>query len=695
MKTCVSLFTLSLLALMPVYIVKAQTTISHQGIVTNTDGTLVDDGTLTLTFRLYDAEAGGNTLWTETQDNVEVTNGLFSVQLGRVESLNELPFDQPYFLSIALGDDAVPELTPRLPLTAVPYALRAQALNDGAIEAGDNVTITREGNALRITAAGDDSGGDITSVIAGDGLTGGSEIGAADLALDIRFTDTRYVNEGQASGVTTPMLADSAVTLSKIDASAGSPNQVLTVEDGAATWKAIPSSPAESLVNAEGTTVVSSDGDDLVISTETKIADNLTVSKDALARVLVESTSDSFSSIRLQGSTSANAAEIWVDFAAKNFNLKAIGTTERLRLMGSNNQGLFINNQGNVVIGSDTFGEKLSVAGVIESTEGGIKFPDGTVQTSAASSDGTNNTSEGENAVVGGGANNSASGSRSTIGGGLNNDASGDKTTIAGGQGNEATANLATISGGFANDATGIASFIGGGQINEASGFESAVVAGQENEALGQRATVLSGNKNVAGGSFSVVLGGIESEALGNLSLAFGQKVKIDAAHNGAMLFGDTTNDNFTSSAANEFAVRASGGVRLLSSSDGASGVRLPAGGSTWQALSDRNAKEHFAPVDAAEVLNRVAALPMATWNYKTQDDTIRHMGPMAQDFHAAFGLGSSNRHITTIDADGVALAAIQGLYAVVQAQQSTIESLQTELMELRTLIDQRLAKAE
>ena len=54
--------------------------------------------------------------------------------------------------------------------------------------------------------------------------------------------------------------------------------------------------------------------------------------------------------------------------------------------------------------------------------------------------------------------------------------------------------------------------------------------------------------------------------------------------------------------------------------------------------------------------------MPISTWNYKAQTDSVRHMGPMAQDFHAAFGLGVSDKLIDTIDPDGVALAAIQGL---------------------------------
>ena len=81
----------------------------------------------------------------------------------------------------------------------------------------------------------------------------------------------------------------------------------------------------------------------------------------------------------------------------------------------------------------------------------------------------------------------------------------------------------------------------------------------------------------------------------------------------------------------------------------------------TLVSTSDRNAKENFRPVDAREVLEKVAALPITRWNYK-QDQPTPHVGPMAQDFHAAFNLGSDDKHISVVDEGGVALAAIQGL---------------------------------
>jgi len=91
---------------------------------------------------------------------------------------------------------------------------------------------------------------------------------------------------------------------------------------------------------------------------------------------------------------------------------------------------------------------------------------------------------------------------------------------------------------------------------------------------------------------------------------------------------------------------------------------------------SARDEKEQFAPVDTELLLEKVAALPLTTWAYKDAPST-RHIGPVAEDFYGAFAVGNSPKHIATVDADGIALAAIQGLYDVVQAKESRIANLE------------------
>jgi hypothetical protein len=96
--------------------------------------------------------------------------------------------------------------------------------------------------------------------------------------------------------------------------------------------------------------------------------------------------------------------------------------------------------------------------------------------------------------------------------------------------------------------------------------------------------------------------------------------------------------------------------------------------------ISDRNAKENFATVDVHQVLEKVTQLDILTWNYKTSPDAVRHLGPMAQDFMAAFTIGGTDKAIFQVDADGVALASIQAL-------DSEIETLRAENAELKAAL--------
>lgn len=140
-----------------------------------------------------------------------------------------------------------------------------------------------------------------------------------------------------------------------------------------------------------------------------------------------------------------------------------------------------------------------------------------------------------------------------------------------------------------------------------------------------------------------------------------------------------------------KLAMNSDGSTTLTSNSGGSAGVNLPAGGGSWQSLSDMHMKENFASVDGEDLLRRLRKVPISTWNYKTQNAKIRHMGPMAQDFAAAFNIGEDNRHIATIDPDGVALAGVQALDTRTLHQQQRIDALEKENTELK----QRLSRIE
>jgi hypothetical protein len=258
-----------------------------------------------------------------------------------------------------------------------------------------------------------------------------------------------------------------------------------------------------------------------------------------------------------------------------------------------------------------------------------------------------------------------------TIGGGGDsldpNRVTDDYGTVGGGHGNRAgddagPANdrpFATVGGGLGNRASGGWATVGGGYYNTASG-SSSFATGRQAQALGN-GTFVWNDSNPTGAPFA---------SNTNLGTGAGQ---------------------FNVSGTNSFHVRATGGVRFVTGSGNNVGVYLASGGNTWLTPSHSSLKEHCAPVDGRAVLAALAALPLTTWNLRSEDPSIRHLGPVAEDFYAAFALGYAESAISTGDADGVAFAAIQGLYSLVQEQAALLAVLQAE----HAVLAARLAAVE
>jgi hypothetical protein len=107
--------------------------------------------------------------------------------------------------------------------------------------------------------------------------------------------------------------------------------------------------------------------------------------------------------------------------------------------------------------------------------------------------------------------------------------------------------------------------------------------------------------------------------------------------------------------------------------------------GTNFVSSSSRELKTDFSLLDGKEVLTRLSEIPVMSWRYKTEDETALHFGPVAEDFQEAFQLGDG-RTITNIDADGVAFAAIQGLYTTVQEKDAQIVELEARIAKLEAL---------
>jgi hypothetical protein len=306
------------------------------------------------------------------------------------------------------------------------------------------------------------------------------------------------------------------------------------------------------------------------------------------------------------------------------------------------------------------------------------------------------NTADEECATIGGGGWNTARRYYATVGGGLANTADGEYATVGGGYWITATGDYATVAGGKLNSADGTQSTVGGGADNHA-GYRATVGGGLTNYASGSYSTVGGGYDNDATASYATVVGGKSNQAEGDFSLAAGHRAA--ALHDGAFVWADNhvSETTVSSGGPNQFIVRATGGVHLVLGVRGDGQIlwtcHVSDGSYSWSCTSDRNVKENLARVDGAEILARLSQVPIYTWNAIGADPAVQHMGPMAQDFHAAFALGEDERHIATIDLDGVALAAIQGLYQLSEERAARIEALEAESAAQQEQIDQLAAR--
>ena len=353
----------------------------------------------------------------------------------------------------------------------------------------------------------------------------------------------------------------------------------------------------------------------------------------------------------------------------------------------------------------------------------------------------------GDFGTVSGGAQNTAA-LFGTVGGGTQNTAGGSESVVDGGQLNTASGILSTIGGGQQGTASGNGATVGGGEQNNASGGSATVAGGRNNNAISNNATVGGGIGNTASGQYATVPGGLNCTAAGTGSFAAGTQAK--ANHLGSFVWADNQPADFASQTAGQFLIRASGGVGIgLNNPNSylhvASAGSIPqfqitqnaandftrlrmnvVGSPSWEmdvssgpapsiswwtgtlrmnldyngnlttsgtvnGTSDRNAKEKFIAVSSRVVLDKVAALPISEWNFKNEPAT-RHIGPMAQDFYAAFNVGMDDKHIATVDEGGVALAPIQGLNQKLEEQCAENAELKQQLGEIKETL-RRLSK--
>src|ERR1035441_10542686 len=228
--------------------------------------------------------------------------------------------------------------------------------------------------------------------------------------------------------------------------------------------------------------------------------------------------------------------------------------------------------------------------------------------------------------------------------------------------------------------------------------------SGSDNTANGRGALFLntSGSDNTANGTSALYnnTSGSDNTANGLAALFSNTSGGKNTADGGWALLNSTSGSNNIALGYYAGANISTGSYNIDIGNEGLSTdtniIRIGSGQTTTylagaiMTSSDQNIKGGFEPVDTKIVLEGVAALPITRWHY-TNDVATPHLGPMAQDFRAAFKLGVDDKHIATVDEEGVALAAIQGLNrkleSSVQEKEAEIQDLKQSVDELKKLV--------
>lgn len=566
-----------------------------------------------------------------------------------------------------------------------------QARVNNSCLAGSAIRAIGQGGAVTCETIPAGGSGTVTSVASGAGLTGGPITASGTLSIATGGVSSTMIADGTVANAD---LAANAVNAGNIvDGSIGSAD-VNTAQVQARIATACIAGSSIRQVNADGTIVCESD--DIGWS--------------------------------LGGNLGTNPATNYIGtFDAQPFVVRT-QNAQSLRIEPSSTLFAGLPATRNMIGGSHANGVSAGVRGA---TIAGGGLPSGDSDPDL--------TQESQNLV---------SGHYGTVGGGYGNIvgtasalALSAGATVAGGMNNQAIDYASSVGGGKSNRATETGATVGGGSFNTAAALDSTVPGGENNCA--------GGRYSFAGGQRAEVRvpTGLTAAQLGDGCAGVSNSGDSNGDE-GTFVWADAQASDFVSSGSNQYLIRAAGGflfntnslpsfvddfvikarngngdpstdLTLVSGSGkvarielgdstgsillipndlaageprliapgGVGGAATLSNGGTWTNASSRSYKTSFGDVDPLAILNRLVALPISTWTYRGSEEGT-HLGPMAEDFKAAFDLAGDGRSIATVDADGVALAAIQGLNRKLETENA---SLRAELAELRALVEARI----
>jgi trimeric autotransporter adhesin len=615
-------------------------------------------GSAEFQFTLWDAASAGNTVATNNPTSfiATVDNGLFTVTL----DFGLSPFDgQPRFLQTDVRTVIGPftALSPRQPVTATPYALRALNLTTNGLAAGtygNVVTFNNAGNSFAGTltgsfigaASGDGAG--LTNVNAttlgglvgtsfwktngnaGANPTNGAFLGTTDnLPLELRVNGLRAL---------------------RLEPSGGTPNLIVGANNNSIT-----SATNGTVAGGSNNRIRSTDHSFIAGGDHNEIGGAPLTAFNTPGCNFVGGGSGNYITTNVNNAFVGGGSQC---FIYTNSDYSFIGGGLGCRVSQSSPNCAVVGGQGN------------------------------SVQPNSSHS------------FVGGGFGNIIfSGSdHAAILGGNNNEIRDNSTNacVGGGDHNKIfAASFGTIPGGFSNRVSGDYAFAAGRRA-KADHLGSFVWADSTDADFASTAN----NQFLIRASGGVGIGTTSPTRDLEVHNAGATEIGIKSTDTGGHLW-TLQSSGITGSASLDASFqiidRTAGGSRLLIGTNGFVGIgtssptnRLHVNGgvsaTAFVTTSDRNAKENFSPVLPTEVLAKVAALPITKWSFKEMKDG-QHLGPMAQDFYAAFGLGGGETTITTVDADGVALAAIQGLNQKLEQKETEIAELKQRLEALEKII--------
>jgi hypothetical protein len=640
----------------------APDTLGYQGRLTN--GGVAVNGNVTVTFRLYSVASGGLALWTEAQ-SLPVSNGLYSATLGQSTAFPGSLFTQPLWLGVSLNAD--PEMTPRQPLTSTPYSQRAKSADTANYASALSVTpttcgtgqfaqgISAAGNAVGCAAAGT---GTVTTVTASAPI---ASSGGATPNLTLAACSSGQILKHNGSTWACAADANTGGTVTSVVTGAGLTGGPITTTGtiGLASTQQLP-------------TVACASGQVPLWNSSAWYCGNLGTVTGNLN--LASSNSASVGNIMKNGVPFIHDygdGNTFVGENAGNFTMTS-NITPPAAITGAYNTAI-----GGGALTQNTTGAYNTATGLYALTSnqsGGFNTAtgQGALQLNTT---GSFNTATGQATLVSNttGYNNTATGQ-----GALQLNTTGNHNTAIG-QGalqNNITGedNTAVGHGALQHNDPGLLVLGGHGHGNTALGKGALQNSstGMQNTAIGRQAMLNNGL-----GSFNV---GIGADALremtsgsGNVAIGLSSLVTLTGGTQNIAL-GAGAGQSLSSGQSNIYI----GNHGMASENNtiriGESGTHTNAyiagnlyAGSTFVSSSDFNLKTDFEAVDLSTVLERVVSMPVKTWRYKSDPQELRHIGPTAQDFAAAFAVGVDDKHIATVDADGVAFAAIKALYQQLQ----------------------------